>query len=88
MARLLTDRQADVLRLLCDGATPPEAAAALGMSVPTLQAYLGGSRLRLHALQVADLPDLCALAAEDVAASADRARRRAEQPQDENHGPP
>ena len=77
MPRLLTDRQADALRLLCDGATPGEAAGALGMAVDTLRSYVAGSRLRLHAL---DLADLCPLAAEDIAASAERERRRAAPP--------
>jgi DNA-binding CsgD family transcriptional regulator len=76
MPRLLTDRQADALRLVCEGASERTIAEELGIAPATARKLVGLIRQRLQATQPMDL---CALGAEDVAASTERALRRTEQ---------
>jgi len=54
MARLLTDRQGDVLRLLCAGRTTRQIAADLGLAVVTVKNYRAQLRERLAPLTVAE----------------------------------
>ena len=85
MPRLLTDRQGDVLVLVCEGRSERAIAEALRLSPKTVRSYLAQIHRRVRATAAADV---CALAAEDVAAAVERANRRAETPQDENQAPP
>ena len=75
MPLLLTDRQADVLRLLCAGKTYRQAATALGIARSTLAEYVVNARERLGP---GTIPALCARCPDDLAAAAARERRRAE----------
>jgi len=80
MTRLLTDRQADALLLLCAGMTPRQAAAVLGISPDAVRMYLAGARVRLGHGTPAELG---ARAPDDLAAAEQRAhRRRSEPPRD------
>jgi DNA-binding CsgD family transcriptional regulator len=81
MPRLLTDRQADVLRLVCAGAMPAAVTAALGIRPVSLYHHRQHIRARLG---VRDLAEACTRCPDDLAAAEERAKRRAETPQDEN----
>ena len=84
MPRLLTDRQGDVLFLLCEGMTRAEAAAALGLTPARVSTHLTRALVRLGSGTPAERR---ARALDDLAAAAQRARRRAETPQDETTAP-
>ena len=81
MPRLLTDRQAEALARLGRGMTQRQAAVALGVRPDAVRTYLTAARVRLGPGPVAEL---CARAPGDLAAAEERAKRRAETPQDEN----
>jgi DNA-binding CsgD family transcriptional regulator len=75
MPRVLTDRQADVLRLVCAGATPAEITAALEIRPITLYHHRQHIRARLG---VCDLAEACSRCPDDLAAAEERAKRRAQ----------
>jgi DNA-binding NarL/FixJ family response regulator len=77
MPRTLTDRQGDVLLLMCEGRSERAIAEALRLSPRTVRSYLAQIHRRVPATEAADV---CAMAAEDVAAAADRAQRRQASP--------
>ena len=79
MPRVLTDRQADVLRLLCAGMTRAEAAAALGVRPDAVRKYLTDARVRLGTGTPAEL---CARCPDDLAAAEERAAGPAPAPGD------
>ena len=85
MPRLLTDRQADVLLLLCAGMTRRQAAASLGIRPDSVSQLLADARARIGPGTPAEL---CARCPDDLAAAEARAKRRAERPQDETAAPP
>lgn len=65
-AGILTPRQRDTLRLLCDGATNQQIALALGVSDPTVQKHIVGIKERLGAATRAQVVAL-ALQQDDLA---------------------
>lgn len=65
-AGVLTPRQRDTLRLLCDGATNQQIALALGVSDPTVQKHIVGIKERLGAATRAEVVVL-ALQQDDLA---------------------
>ena len=73
MPRLLTDRQADVLRLLCAGVSPAQAGQELGITRKGVDSHLHAIRKRLG---VSPLPELCRRGAREVAAASERVVRR------------
>lgn len=73
MPRLLTDRQGDVLRLLCAGMTTRDAARELGIARAVVHQHLGGARARLGPGTPAEL---CARAPDDIALAERRRRER------------
>ena len=73
MPRLLTDRQGDVLMLVCAGRSGRAIAEALRFSPKTVRSYLDQIHRRVRATAAADV---CALAAADVAAAVARRTTR------------
>lgn len=61
--RLLTDRQADVIWLLCQRRSPRQVAALLGIGVTTVGTYLQNIRSRLGVTQVSEI---CLMVEEDA----------------------
>jgi DNA-binding CsgD family transcriptional regulator len=66
LIKLLTDRQAEVLRLLCAGNRDQEVADQLGIALASVRNHMAAIRSRTRQRSI---PDICQTVAEEQAAA-------------------